>query len=98
MRTLVIEKALVKQNIAVIKEKAHGAVIYGMLSGDGGGAGTVPLAQLLRDEGITHFAVHEVEEAQALREAAAGGVEVLAMDCDITTEEMRIREPVPVEL
>ena len=36
--------------------------------------------------------------AQALREAAAGGVEVLAMDCDITPEEMRIREPVPVEL
>ena len=69
MRTLVIEKALVKQNIAVIKEKARGAVIYGMLSGDGGGVGTVPLAQLLRDEGITHFAVHEVEEARALREA-----------------------------
>ena len=36
--------------------------------------------------------------AKALREAAAGGVEVLAMDCDITPEEMRIREPVPVEL
>lgn len=36
--------------------------------------------------------------AQALREAAAGGVEVIAMDCDITPEEMRIREPVPVEL
>ena len=35
---------------------------------------------------------------KALREAAAGGVEVLAMDCDITPEEMRIREPVPVEL
>ena len=36
--------------------------------------------------------------AKALREAAAGGVEVIAMDCDITPEEMRIREPVPVEL
>ena len=79
MRTLVIEKALVKQNIAVIKEKAHGAVIYGMLSGDGGGAGTVPLAQLLRDEGITHFAVHEVEEAQALREAGFVEEEILML-------------------
>ena len=79
MRTLVIEKALVKQNIAVIKEKAHGAVIYGMLSGDGGGVGTVPLAQLLRDEGITHFAVHEVEEARALREAGFVEEEILML-------------------
>lgn len=79
MRTLVIEKALVKQNIAVIKDRAHGAVIYGMLSGDGGGAGTVPLAQLLRDEGITHFAVHEVEEAQALREAGFVEEEILML-------------------
>ena len=79
MRTLVIEKALVKQNIDVIKDKAHGAVIYGMLSGDGGGAGTVPLAQLLRDEGITHFAVHEVEEAQALREAGFVEEEILML-------------------
>lgn len=79
MRTLVIEKALVKQNIDVIKDKAHGAVIYGMLSGNGGGAGTVPLAQLLRDEGITHFAVHEVEEAQALREAGFVEEEILML-------------------
>ena len=79
MRTLVIEKALIKQNIAVIKEKARGAVIYGMLSGDGGGVGTVPLAQLLRDEGITHFAVHEVEEARALREAGFVEEEILML-------------------
>ncbi|MCI5625631.1 MAG: alanine racemase [Clostridiales bacterium] len=87
MRTLVIEKALVKQNIDVIKDKAHGAVIYGMLSGDGGGAGTVPLAQLLRDEGITHFAVHEVEEAQALREAGFVEEEILML-CSTTDREL----------
>ena len=87
MRTLVIEKELVKQNIDVIKDKAHGAVIYGMLSGDGGGAGTVPLAQLLRDEGITHFAVHEVEEAQALREAGFVEEEILML-CSTTDREL----------
>ena len=36
--------------------------------------------------------------AKALREAAANGVEVLAMDCHITVEEMTIRNPVPVRL
>lgn len=35
---------------------------------------------------------------KALREAAANGVEVLAMDCGVTVEEMVIRKPVPVKL
>ncbi|MGN0998732.1 MAG: DNA/RNA nuclease SfsA [Faecousia sp.] len=34
----------------------------------------------------------------ALREAAAAGVQVLAVDCAVTAEEMRIRNPVPVRL
>ena len=36
--------------------------------------------------------------AQALREAATAGVQVLAMDCAVTPEEMVIRDPVPVQL
>ena len=35
---------------------------------------------------------------KALREAAAKGVEVIAMDCTVTVEEMTIRKPVPVRL
>ena len=34
----------------------------------------------------------------ALREAAANGVTVLAMDCQVTVDEMRIRKEVPVKL
>lgn len=34
----------------------------------------------------------------ALREAAAGGVQVIAMDCAITVDEIRLRRPVPVKL
>ena len=33
-----------------------------------------------------------------LREAAANGVNVLAVDCDVTVEDMKIRDFVPVEL
>ena len=36
--------------------------------------------------------------AAALREAAAGGVEVLAMDCAVTEDTMTLRRPVPVRL
>ena len=57
MRKLVIEKAAVKHNLSVIKERAAGAVIYGVLTGDGGGAGVAPMARLLRAEGIGRFAV-----------------------------------------
>ena len=38
------------------------------------------------------------EFGKALREAAASGVAVLAVDCDVTIEEMNIREFVPVKL
>ena len=34
----------------------------------------------------------------ALREAAANGVQVLAMDCHVTEDTMEIRDPVPVKL
>ncbi len=34
----------------------------------------------------------------ALREAAANGVQVLAMDCEVTEDAMTIRNPVPVKL
>ena len=67
MRKLIIEKAAVRANMAVIKERARGAALYGVLTGDGGGAGLTELARLIRDEGISRFAVGTVEEAQALR-------------------------------
>lgn len=88
MRKLVIEKSAVKNNLAVIKERAAGAVIYGVLSGDGGGAGIAALAQLLRDEGIGHFAVSEVSEAQALREAGFVDEEILMLRSTTDREEL----------
>lgn len=38
------------------------------------------------------------EFGKALREAAAKGVEVLAVDCEITVDQMKIRKFVPVKL
>ena len=36
--------------------------------------------------------------ANALREAAAKGVQVIAMDCHVDVDSMEIRNPVPVKL
>ena len=69
VKTLVLEKKALKHNIAVVKERAGSAAIYGVLTGDGGGAGTAELARFLREEGVRRFAVSEPEEAEAVRKA-----------------------------
>ena len=79
MRVLVIEKAAVKQNIRVVKRRAGGAAVYGVLSGDAGGAGIAEMAELLRAEGIGRFAVSEAEEAEALRKAGVVDEEILML-------------------
>lgn len=88
MRKLVIEKAAVKQNLTVIKERAGGAAIYGVLSGNGGGVGAAALARLLRDEGIGRFAVTEVSEAEALRKAGFEDEEILMLRATTDREEL----------
>ena len=37
MRKLVIDTAAIKHNLSVIKDRAAGATVYGVLTGDGGG-------------------------------------------------------------
>ncbi|OUN04192.1 alanine racemase [Flavonifractor sp. An92] len=88
MKTLVLEKKALKHNIAVVREKAGPATIYGVLTGDGGGAGTVELAQLLREEGIGRFAVSELADAQALRKAGLVDEEILMLRSTTDREEL----------
>ena len=51
MRKLVIEKAAIRANMAVVRKRAAGAALYGVLTGDGGGTGLIPLARMLRTRG-----------------------------------------------
>ena len=88
MKTLVIEREGLKNNISVVKERAGGAVIYGVVTGDGQGAGLVELARVLRAEGIGRFAVSEVAEAAALRKAGFVEEEILMLRCTTDREEL----------
>ena len=88
MRKLVIEKAAVKHNLSVIKDRAGGAVIYGVLTGDGGGAGVVPMARLLRAEGIGRFAVSDARDAEKLRQAGFEDEEILMLRSTTDREEL----------
>lgn len=79
MKTLVIERQAVKQNMTAIKERAGGAAIYGVLTGDAYGTGLVEMAKLLRSEGVNRFAVSESADAQALRKAGFVEEEILML-------------------
>lgn len=90
MRTLVIEQQALNHNLKVIQERAKDAVVYGVVQGDGGGAGLVQLAAFLRTEGVTRFAVSELEEAEALRHAGFLDEEILMLRA--TTDRREIEE------
>lgn len=67
MKRLVIDLGAIKDNIGAVKKRAESAVIIADLSCDAQGLGLVKTASLLRAEGITSFAVSEVEDAEKLR-------------------------------
>lgn len=79
MRTLVIERAALKNNISVIKKAVGRAYIYANLSADAYGAGAVEVAKVLRDEGIGRFAVDDTSVAVALRKAGLVDEEILML-------------------
>lgn len=88
MKALIIERQAVKQNIAVVKERAGSAVIYAALTGDAGGAGLEDMARLLRDEGIGRFAISEPADAAALRKADFVDEELFMLRSTADREEL----------
>ena len=88
MRKLVIEKAAVRNNMSVLKDRAQGAALYGVLTGNGSGLGAVCLARLLRDNGVGRFAVGTVEEARQLRENSFEDEEILMLRSTVDREEL----------
>lgn len=69
MRKYVVEKDALVGNIRVIKERAGGVPVWAVLKGNGYGLGVVPMARILKEQGILRYCVTEVSEARALREA-----------------------------
>lgn len=96
MKTLVIEKQAIKQNLAAIKEAAGGAAIYGVLTGDAYGGGLADMAKLLREEGLTRFAVAEAADAETLRKA--GFVEEELLMLRATTDRAELEKLVDLNV
>lgn len=79
MLQLVFDKAAIRHNISTVKKRAGKSTIYAVLTADGYGAGLVELATLLRNDGISHFAVTAVHEARKLRKAGFVEEEILML-------------------
>ena len=67
MKHLVIDLRVVRNNLRAIKDRAEGCVVIADLSANAGGMGLMPVANLLRDEGIRSFAVSDPADAAVLR-------------------------------
>lgn len=88
MKKLVIESAIVKENISAIKRKADSAVIIADLSCDAQGLGLLKAAALLRAEGISNFAVYEAEDAKKLREGGFVDEHILMLRSTVDIDEI----------
>ena len=69
MKRYLVERELIQNNIQVLQKKAGSAVIWAVLKGNGYGLGLIELARILRDDGISRFAVTEPSDALRLRGA-----------------------------
>ena len=88
MKTYIVERDKLKNNIDIVKKRAGGKAIYGVLKGNGYGLGLLPMARVLRDEGIDRFAVTEPSDATKLRMAGFIDEEILVMRPVVTEADV----------
>ncbi len=68
MTTYVVSREILENNIRQLKKQAGDVPIWAVVKGDGYGLGVLPLAEVLSEEGITHFCVTDIREAEILRD------------------------------
>ena len=89
MKSLIIEKNAIKNNVAAVKTRARGVEIFADLSGDAFGLGLLTTAKLLRDEGIRSFAVSDPKDAETLRSAGFIEEKLMMLRSTADSEELR---------
>lgn len=87
MNAFVIEKDKLCANIKVILERAGEIKVYAVVKGNGYGFGLCEYAKLLRECGVSAFAVTEPEEVSALRAAGIEN-EILMLRSTVLPDEI----------
>ncbi|MBR4941112.1 MAG: alanine racemase [Clostridia bacterium] len=85
---LVVERDKVRENIKQVKLRAGHARIYGVLKGNAYGFGLLDMADMLRDEGISSFAVTEPRDLIILRNSGFIDEEILVMRSTAIPDEI----------
>ncbi|MBO4331496.1 MAG: alanine racemase [Oscillospiraceae bacterium] len=84
-----IDKTAVKTNLAVIRERAGFVRLMADLSANGQGMGVVNAAGICAEDGIKDFAVAELRDAAALREAGFTDSVILMLRSVTETTELK---------
>ncbi len=85
---LVVERQKVRNNIQNIKKRAGSAQVFGVLKGNGYGFGLLEMAQMLREEGVSSFAITEPRDLIVLRNSGFIDEEILMMRSTSIPEEI----------
>lgn len=67
--TATVDLAALRHNVRILQDRADGADLMAIVKADAYGHGAVPVAKVLREEGVRHFAVARPAEGVRLREA-----------------------------
>ena len=80
MKAYIVDKAALAHNIQTLRSHGKDTIFWGVVKGDGYGMGCVEMARILLEQGVDHFAVTDVAEVRALREAGFRDNPILMME------------------
>lgn len=89
MKAYIVDAAALRRNLKKLTKLAGSTPVWAVLKGDGYGLGTVPMAALCSDAGVTRFAVTELREARALRVAGFSDAKILMLRPTTDPDELR---------
>lgn len=88
MKAYIVDRAALSKNIQTIRNAAGDSVVWAVLKGNGYGLGILPMARMMHDNGIDHFAVTEVKEAEALRDGGYANDTILMLRSTANRDEI----------
>lgn len=88
MNKYIIDKNLFINNIQTVLKYSHNAKVYAVIKYNGYGIGIVESASVLKESGISNFAVAQTHEAETLRNTVLPDEEILMLRPIINPKEL----------
>ena len=89
MKNLVIDRDAIRNNLNIVKSRARGVDIIADLSADAFGMGIVETARIMREEGVTSFAVSDPRDAERLRNLGFTDERLMMLRSTADSDEIR---------